>query len=115
LPGQLVPLALVGKHRADARGKVGGERELAADIGRDLRRGVRRARGDRLVFADPLEAEHEAGEKEGVADRERLDEVLLDLAEDTAAAPGEGVAAIAGDADVEVRRLDDRAGVQAIL
>jgi hypothetical protein len=64
---------------------------------------------------DPLEAQHEPGEEESVADGQRLDEAFLDLAEDASAASGEGVAAVAGDADVEVRRLDDRADVQAIL
>ena len=64
---------------------------------------------------DALEAQDEAGEEEGVARRQRLDEIFLDAAEHTAAAPGKAGAAIARDADVEERRLDDGADVEAIL
>ena len=64
---------------------------------------------------DAFEAQHQPGEKEGVADGERLDEAFLDLAEDAAAAPGKSVAAIAGDAHVEIGRFDDGADVEAIL
>ena len=61
--------------------RIGRERELAAGIDRDLRRVVGGAGGDHLVLADALEAEDQPGEEEGVAGRQRLDEVLLDLAE----------------------------------
>ena len=46
---------------------------------------------------------------------ERLDEIFLDLAEHAPAAAGEAGAAIARDADVEERRLDDGADVQPVL
>ena len=53
--------------RADAVGEIGGERELAAGIDRDLRRVVGGARGDHLVLEHALEAEDQPGEEEGVA------------------------------------------------
>src|SRR5207244_654060 len=107
--------AFVGEHRADSGSEVGGERELAAGVHRDLRRVGRGAGGDRLVLVDALEAKDVPGEEEGVADGQRLDEALLDLAEDAAAAPGEGMAAVTGDAHIEVGRFDDRPDVEAVL
>ena len=115
LIGQLRPALVVGEQRADAIGEERRDRELAAGIDRNLRRVVGGAGGDHLVLVDALEAEDQPGEEERVARRQRLDEAFLDLAEDAACPPGEARAAVARDADVEERRLDDGADVQAVL
>ena len=84
---QPVPLERVGEEAADALGEEARERELAAGVGRDLGVGAGRGAGrQHLVLVDALEAQHLAGEKEGVADRHGLGEILLDLAEHAPAA-----------------------------
>ncbi len=84
--GKRLPALRIGQHAAHLVGEIGRERELAAGIDRHL--GVEPgAVGDEaLVLADALEAQHLAGEQEGVAGRQRLEEILLDLAEHRPAA-----------------------------
>src|SRR5262249_37550433 len=88
---------------------------LAAGIDRDLWRVGGAAGGDRIVFVDSLEAKDQSCEEEGIADGKRLDEILLDLAEDTAAAPGKRVAALAGRARLEGGGFDDGADIGAMV
>ena len=69
LVGEPRPMARLGEQPAHALGKIGRERELAAVIGRHLRLGRMRARDDGVGLAQALEAQHLAGEDEGVAGR----------------------------------------------
>ena len=78
--------AAVGEDRAHAGGEIGRERELAALVGRHLRIGGGRARDIGLVLDQRLVFQDFAGEDEGVARRQRLDEIFLDLAEQPPAA-----------------------------
>ena len=86
LVGQLLPRAAVGEQQAHALGEIGRERKLAAAIGRHLGVGVVGARDVDLVLDQRLVAHDLAAEHEGVADRQPLDEILLDLAEHSSAA-----------------------------
>ena len=79
LVGERRPFFRVGEDGAHAGREEGGERELAAGIDRDLRRVVGGAGGHHLVLENALEAQDQAGEEEGVAGRQRLDEILLIL------------------------------------
>ena len=79
---QPAPRVIVGQHGAHALGEMRRQRELAAVVAGDD--GVARAgAGDeRLVLAHAFEAQHLAGEHEGVAGAQLLDEVFVDLAHD---------------------------------
>ena len=74
----------LGQQLAHPLGEIGRERELAAFIGRHLGLGRMRAGDDGVGLAQALEAQHLAGEDEGVAGAELLDEIFLDLAEHAA-------------------------------
>ena len=67
-----------------------------------------------LVLADALEAQHLAGEQEGVAVDQRLQKYFLDLAEHRAAARRRAPAG-ADIAHVQHRHLDDGADIEAVL
>ena len=86
-------------------GQEGRERQAAAAIGRHL--GIAAGRGRALgdQFLDALEAQHAAGEDEGVARHQALDEGLLDLAQDGAAP----------QLHLDQRQLDDGADIHAEL
>ena len=86
LVGQVAPLLRLGQDAAHAVGEIGRERELAALIGRHLGIVGVGARDVDLVLDQRLVFQDFAGEHEGVARRQRLDEILLDLAEHAAAA-----------------------------
>ena len=106
--------------RAHALGEVRGERKLAARVGGDRGIGIAGARDERLGLLQALEAQHLAGEDEGVAERQLLDEVLLVISPSTRP-PASGRACRLGgtraadQADLDHRRLDDGADVHAIL
>ncbi len=115
------PLARVGEHGAHALGQMRRERELAAFVGGDGRVGIVCAGDEGVGVLQPLEAQHLAGEDEGVAGPELLDEVFLELAQHAAAdqrarrarlLPGR---AAPDQAHLDHRRLDDGAGVHAVL
>jgi hypothetical protein len=95
--GQVWPVLWLGQQTANAVGEIGRERKLAAVVGRDL--GVFRggARDIDLVLDQRLVFEDFAGEHEGIARHQHFDEILLDLAEHTAAARDRaGMTAAAG-------------------
>ena len=107
--------------RAHALGEMRGERELAALVGGDRRVGIAGAGDEGVGVLQPLEAQHLAGEDEGVAGPQLLDEILLELAEHAAAherarrarlLPGH---ATPHQADLDHGRLDDGAGIHAVL
>ncbi len=118
---QRVPEAGRSQDRAHAGREEGREREFAAVIGGDLRIGAGGgARADRLVLDDALEAQHLAGEDEGVARHHGLGEILLDLSEHApAAADHARLAGLSGarpsEPDLQHRRLDDGADIHAVL
>ena len=95
--------------RAHAVGEVGGERQPARRHRRAPSGRRRRPPRPRRRFAHAEEAQQAAGEHEGVAGAEHVDEIFLDLAEDRAEA------ALAGEPDLQQRRLDDGADVHARL
>ncbi len=90
---------------ADAVGEVGGQRHAAAGVGRDHGIAVAAFHALGGGFADADEAQQPAGEHEGVAGAQHVDEVFLDLAE------GGAEAALADKPDLQQRRLDDGADV----
>jgi hypothetical protein len=100
---------------------VRGQRELAAIVGGNRRIGIAGTGYEGFGVLQSFEAQHLAGEGEGVADAQLLDEVLLELAQDTAANQGTcGTRlAFAGPAadqpNLDHRRLDDGADVHPIL
>ena len=67
-------------------GEIGGERELAAHIGRHPRILIMSARDIDLILGHRLVAHHFAAEHESVARHHRLDKSLFDFAEQPAAA-----------------------------
>jgi hypothetical protein len=69
------------QHGPDAVGQVGGQRQASAFVGGD--HGIAVAALDALhdVLAQADEAQQPAGEHEGVAGAEHVDEVLLHLTE----------------------------------
>ena len=84
--GQARASVRLGQHGAHAGGEISRERKFAAFIGRYFRIGRVGARDIDLVLDQRLVSEDFAGEHEGVAGRQRLDEIFLDLAEQPAAA-----------------------------
>ena len=86
-------------------GQEGRERQAAAAIGRHLGIAAGRRRALRHQLLDALEAQHAAGEDEGVARHQALDEGLLDLAQDRPAP----------QLHLDQRQLDDGADIHAEL
>ena len=113
---QPAPRVIVGEHGAHALGEMRRQRELAAVVAGDDGIAGAGAGDERLVLAHALEAQHLAGQHEGVAGAQLLDEILVDLAHDAAA--GHRLArsggAAADEAHLDQRRGDDGAGVHAI-
>ena len=114
LLGKRLPAAGVGEHAAHLVGEIGRQRKLAAGIDRHLGIDARRVGDEALALADALEAQHLAGEEKGVAGRQRLQEILLDLAQQRPAARRRAAAG-AHVAHVEHRGFHDGADVEAIL
>ena len=85
---QRAPRSRSASIAAHAVGEIGRERKLAALIGRHLGILGRRARDVDLVLDQRLVFQDLAGEHEGVARRQRLDEIFLDLAEHPARRAG---------------------------
>src|SRR6185437_13966749 len=94
-------------------GEKSRKRKFAAIVGRDLRLGLLGAADIGAVLAHAFEAQHMAGEDEGVAVHQLLDEIFLELAEHAPAGAGRLAARL--QADLHHRLLDDDAGVQAVL
>ena len=113
---QPAPFVVVGEHGAHALGEMRRQRELAAVVAGDdgIARGG--AGNEGFVLAHPLEAQHLAGEHEGIAGAQLLDEVFVDLAHDASA--GQRLArsgdAAPDEAHLDHRRGDDGAGVHAV-
>ena len=105
----------VGEQLAHALGEIRRKRELAAVIGRHLGLGGVRAGDDGIDLAQALEAQHLAGEHEGVAWRELLDEIFLDLAEHAAGGAATVSALRPREPHAEHRRLDDGADIEPVL
>ena len=119
LVGEARPGGGLGQQMAHAVGEIGREREFAAVIGRHLGLGRMRARDDGVGLAQALEAQHLAGEDEGVAGRELLDEIFLDLAEHAAAHEHarrlERAAFQPREPHAQHRRFDDGADIEPVL
>ena len=81
---------VIGDEIAHPRGKISRERELSAFIGGDFRVFARGARDIDLVFHQGLVAQDFPGEDEGVAERQRFDEILFHLSEQPPAARNGG-------------------------
>ena len=113
---QPAPCVVVGEHGAHALGEVRRQRELAAVVAGDdgIARGG--AGDEGFVLAHAFKAQHLAGEHEGVARAQLLDEVFVDLAHDAPAGHrlARGGGAAADEAHLDQRRGDDGAGVHAI-
>ena len=90
---------------AHALGQEGRERQAAAAIGRHLGIAAGRQRALRDQLLDALEAQQAAGEDEGVARHQPLDEGLLDLAQHRPAP----------QLHLDQRQLDDGADIHAEL
>ena len=119
MSGSAAPLAGIGEQAAHPVGQIGRERKLAALVGRHLGIGPAGARYVDFVFGQRLVAQDFAGEHEGVARHHGLDEILLDLAEQLAAARDR--ARIAGtaaarphEADLDHVGFHDGADVEAV-
>jgi len=80
LLGQLRLQSWIVDHAAHARGQKRRERKLAAIVGGNFR-GLLAARADdeRVVFTQADKSQDLTGEQEGVARRQALDEIFLDL------------------------------------
>ena len=109
----------LGQHAAHPVGEIGRERKLAAVVGRHLRVFGVGARDIDLVLDQRLVFQDFAGEHESVAGHQRLDEILLDLAEHAAAARDRpGVTGAAGarahQAHLEHVGLDDGADIHPV-
>ena len=100
-------------------GEIGRERKLAAFVGGHLGLGRMGAGDDGVDLAQALEAQHLAGEHEGVAGGELLDEIFLDLAEHAPAGEHacrlERAAFQPREAHAQHRRLDDGADIEPVL
>ena len=102
---QVAPAGGVGQHRADPVGEMGRERHFAPGIGGDLGIALAALRAVDPGLRDAEELQQLAGEQEGVAGDQGLDEVLLDLAQDLAPAKP----------DLQRHRLDDGADIHPVL
>ena len=80
------PGTRIGQHLPHALRQPGGERKLAAGIGGHFRRVRACPRHQSLVLDDALQGEDFAAEEKGVARRQRLEEIFLDLAKHTSTA-----------------------------
>ena len=103
--GQVAPAMRRLQHGPHPFRQVGRERQAAAHVGRHLRVLAARGAGDLDPgFAQTLEAQQFAGENEGLAGYQAVDEVFLDLAQNPAAL----------ELHLDGRRLDDGADIHAV-
>lgn len=89
--------------------------KLAAGIRGNFRVHGEGRRDQAFILPDTFETQHLAGEEEGIALHQLLKEIFLDLAERHAAAPDRALGIALDHADIQFRRLDDGAEVEAIL
>ena len=113
--GQRAPALRIIQHRAHLIGEIGGERELAAGIGRHLRIEREGLADEAFVLADAFETQHLAGKQEGIAGRQHFEEIFLDLAERGPAAADGTLRAALDHAHVQHRHFDDGAEIEAVL
>ncbi len=114
LVGQRAPLGVIGKDVAHAVGQIRRQRELAALIGGHFRIFRGRARDIGLILDERFVSQHLAGEHEGVARRQRLDEILLDLSKQPPAAWQGLGGARAHEPHLDHVGLDDGADIHAV-
>ena len=113
---QFRPALRIGEHCPHHFGEIGGQRKLAAGIGRHAGILAVGAGDIGFVFADALEGEHGAGELKRVALYQLLQKVFLHLAKHPAAAATPGHCATPLDQPhIEHRRFDDGADIQPVL